>query len=160
LRPVTRGQATVDKIEITSGLKVGEIVITEGADRLKDGAKVVLTGDKPAAVGGGKSGRSGKGGKGENRQSAPPAAAAETSPASASTGAGTAKAVAGPSAEQRQRMLDQVKDDPTALAQRKAFLEQIDKGDPAALARWQQKTERREGNKGDKGGQAGQATTQ
>jgi membrane fusion protein, multidrug efflux system len=158
LRPVTRGQATVDKIEITSGLKVGEIVITEGADRLKDGAKVVLAGDKPAAVGGGKSGRSGKGGKGENRQSAPPAAAAETPPPSASSGAGAAKAVAAPSAEQRQRMLDQVKDDPAALAKRKAFLEQIDKGDPAALARWQQRAERQ--REGGKGGPAGQAAAQ
>lgn len=48
LRPVKRGQATVDKVEITSGLAVGEQVITEGADRLKDGARVILPGDKPA----------------------------------------------------------------------------------------------------------------
>ncbi len=51
LRTVTRGQATVDKIEITSGLQAGEQVITEGGDRLKDGAKVVLPGQKPAGVG-------------------------------------------------------------------------------------------------------------
>jgi multidrug efflux system membrane fusion protein len=51
LRPVTRGQATVDKVEITSGLRVGEKVITEGADRLKDGAKVTLPGDKPPSAG-------------------------------------------------------------------------------------------------------------
>jgi membrane fusion protein, multidrug efflux system len=51
LRPVARGQSTVDKIEIKSGVKAGEQVITEGADRLKDGAKVVLAGDKPAAGG-------------------------------------------------------------------------------------------------------------
>ncbi|WP_332876871.1 efflux RND transporter periplasmic adaptor subunit [Massilia sp. S19_KUP03_FR1] len=50
-RVVTRGQATVDKIQIVSGLKVGEQVITEGADRLKDGAKVTLPGDRPAAAG-------------------------------------------------------------------------------------------------------------
>ncbi|PIL38284.1 efflux transporter periplasmic adaptor subunit [Massilia psychrophila] len=48
LRPVTRGQATVDKIEVATGLRPGEQVITEGADRLKDGAKVTLPGDKPA----------------------------------------------------------------------------------------------------------------
>jgi multidrug efflux system membrane fusion protein len=47
LRPVTRGQATVDKVEIRSGLKPGEQVITEGADRLKDGAKVTLPGERP-----------------------------------------------------------------------------------------------------------------
>ncbi|MDC8756118.1 efflux RND transporter periplasmic adaptor subunit [Janthinobacterium fluminis] len=52
LRPVARGQASVDKVEIKSGVQAGEQVITEGADRLKDGAKVVLPGDKPA--GGGK----------------------------------------------------------------------------------------------------------
>ncbi|MCJ7798272.1 MAG: efflux RND transporter periplasmic adaptor subunit [Polaromonas sp.] len=52
LRPVQRGQATVDKIVITSGLAAGERVITEGADRLKDGARVVLpgapAGERPA----------------------------------------------------------------------------------------------------------------
>jgi len=54
LRPVTRGQATVDKVEITAGLQAGEKVITEGADRLKDGAKVMLAADKPAPAGKGK----------------------------------------------------------------------------------------------------------
>ncbi|MDF2466348.1 MAG: efflux transporter periplasmic adaptor subunit [Ramlibacter sp.] len=44
LRPVTRGQATVDKVQIASGLQVGERVITEGADRLRDGSRVVLPG--------------------------------------------------------------------------------------------------------------------
>ncbi|HEX8613102.1 MAG TPA: efflux RND transporter periplasmic adaptor subunit [Telluria sp.] len=53
VRPVTRGQATVDKVEVKTGLKAGEQVITEGADRLKDGAKVTLPTDKPAAGGGG-----------------------------------------------------------------------------------------------------------
>ncbi|MBV6323649.1 efflux RND transporter periplasmic adaptor subunit [Duganella violaceipulchra] len=44
IRPVTRGQATVDKVQIASGLQVGEQVITEGGDRLKEGAKVTLPG--------------------------------------------------------------------------------------------------------------------
>ncbi len=52
VRPVTRGQATVDKVQIKTGLAVGEQVITEGADRLKDGAKVTLPGDKPQTGGG------------------------------------------------------------------------------------------------------------
>ncbi len=51
-RAVTRGQATVDKVQIASGLKVGEQVITEGADRLRDGAKVTLPGDRPQGAGG------------------------------------------------------------------------------------------------------------
>lgn len=46
-RAVTRGQATVDKVQVKTGLKVGEQVITEGADRLRDGAKVTLPGDRP-----------------------------------------------------------------------------------------------------------------
>ncbi|MEO7159978.1 MAG: efflux RND transporter periplasmic adaptor subunit [Polaromonas sp.] len=52
LRPVKRGQATADKIQLASGLKAGEQVITEGADRLKDGAPVVLPGDAPKGVNG------------------------------------------------------------------------------------------------------------
>ncbi|MFZ2389307.1 MAG: efflux RND transporter periplasmic adaptor subunit, partial [Polaromonas sp.] len=52
LRPVQRGQATVEKIVVASGLKAGERVITEGADRLKDGASVVLPGDAPGGAGG------------------------------------------------------------------------------------------------------------
>ena len=38
-RPVKRGQATVDKVQIATGLQLGERVITEGADRLRDGAR-------------------------------------------------------------------------------------------------------------------------
>ena len=52
LRPVKRGQATADKIQIATGLKAGEQVITEGADRLKDGASVVLPGDSPKGMNG------------------------------------------------------------------------------------------------------------
>jgi multidrug efflux system membrane fusion protein len=59
LRPVTRGQATVDKVQVKTGLQAGEQVITEGADRLKDGARVTLPGDKPAAGGQGRAGRRG-----------------------------------------------------------------------------------------------------
>ena len=60
LRSVKRGQGTIDKIVIASGLQAGEQVITEGADRLKDGARVVLPGDVPRAVGGGGAGYKGK----------------------------------------------------------------------------------------------------
>jgi membrane fusion protein, multidrug efflux system len=53
LRPVTRGQATVDKVQIVGGLQFGEHVITEGADRLRDGSRVVLpaSGLPPEAAG-------------------------------------------------------------------------------------------------------------
>jgi multidrug efflux system membrane fusion protein len=56
-RAVTRGQATVDKVQILTGLKVGEQVITEGADRLRDGAKVTLPGDRPQGARGGQQGQ-------------------------------------------------------------------------------------------------------
>jgi len=51
MRTVKRGQATVDKIQVLEGLKPGERVITEGADRLKDGAKVTLPGERPQGQG-------------------------------------------------------------------------------------------------------------
>jgi multidrug efflux system membrane fusion protein len=59
LRTVMRGQANATQVEIRTGLKVGEKVITEGADRLKDGAKVILPGDKPRVPGKGATGRPG-----------------------------------------------------------------------------------------------------
>lgn len=169
LRPVKRGPATVDKIVITSGLQAGERVITEGADRLKDGARVVLPGDAPGAGGGmGRQGRRAQGGASAPRGSdagaaapqgaasaAPPSSAAPSAPAAASptaavappspapTSPAPASASAAPTPEQLRRFLDQVKDDPDALARRKSLVEKIQKGDPAALERWQQIRERR-----------------
>ncbi len=55
-RAVTRGLATNEKVAITSGLQAGEKVITEGADRLRDGARVQLPGDAPRAASGAASG--------------------------------------------------------------------------------------------------------
>ncbi|AVQ81145.1 MULTISPECIES: efflux RND transporter periplasmic adaptor subunit [unclassified Variovorax] len=48
-RTVTRGESSVDNVAITSGLAAGEQVVTEGGDRLKDGARVQTTVDRPAA---------------------------------------------------------------------------------------------------------------
>ena len=67
-RPVTRGQATVDKIQIVTGLKPGEQVITEGADRLRDGATVNLPGERPA---GARGERNGGAAQGEGRPQRP-----------------------------------------------------------------------------------------
>ena len=78
VRPVTRGQATVDKVEIKTGLKAGEQVITEGADRLKDGAKVTLPGDKPQAGGGERGERGGAGRRERPAEGAAPAPPAAT----------------------------------------------------------------------------------
>lgn len=97
LRSVTRGQATVDKIVIASGLQVGERVITEGADRLKDGARVVLPGDQPRASAGGAGGPGA--GKRQRPDAAPASAASAVSkPASGASGTATAVDAATPSA--------------------------------------------------------------
>jgi multidrug efflux system membrane fusion protein len=55
-QPVTLGPSDDQHIAVTKGLEPGQIVVTDGADRLKDGAKVQLAGGgaaKPAAAGGG-----------------------------------------------------------------------------------------------------------
>jgi multidrug efflux system membrane fusion protein len=57
-RKIVRGPAQADRAVIAQGLKVGEKVITEGGDRLTEGGKVQLAGDKPTHGGGG--GRSGQ----------------------------------------------------------------------------------------------------
>jgi multidrug efflux system membrane fusion protein len=64
LRKVTRGPATATVIAVTQGLQAGEKVVTEGGDRLTDGARLTLPGDAPAAGGraGGRGGRGGAGG--------------------------------------------------------------------------------------------------
>jgi len=50
-RSITRGPATADRVVIASGLQAGEPVVTEGADRLKDGATVQLAADLASAPG-------------------------------------------------------------------------------------------------------------
>jgi membrane fusion protein, multidrug efflux system len=165
-RPVKSGVATVDKVQIVSGLKVGERVITEGADRLRDGSRVVLPGDTPGAGGqrgfGGGRKRGAEGGASAPAQpmtpgsGLPPEATASSprrmggraareaaSAPNVTAPAPTEARSALPTAEQRQRLLDGAKDDPEQLARRKAFLDKLDKGDPDALARWQQMQQRR-----------------
>jgi multidrug efflux system membrane fusion protein len=52
-RKVKTGIASADKVQVVSGLNVGDTVVTDGGDRLNEGAKVALPGDKPAAGAGG-----------------------------------------------------------------------------------------------------------
>ncbi|MFL6665169.1 MAG: efflux RND transporter periplasmic adaptor subunit, partial [Rhizobacter sp.] len=56
LRAVTVGASTADRIAIAKGLAAGERVITEGGDRLKDGASVQLPGERAASAPGGRAG--------------------------------------------------------------------------------------------------------
>jgi multidrug efflux system membrane fusion protein len=74
LRTVTRGPATVQSTSITQGLDAGEQVITEGGDRLTEGAKVQLPGDRPMPAGGAGR-RGGRGRRGANGAGPPNAAA-------------------------------------------------------------------------------------
>jgi multidrug efflux system membrane fusion protein len=172
IRPVIRGQATGEKIVIASGLKVGEQVITEGADRLKEGSRVTLAGDAPRGGGrrpGTSAAASGAAPSSASGASLPPPAAstdksstargavpamvvpvAPVTPGIAPLAAPAFKAPPLPTPEQRLRMLEQVKDDPEALARRKRFFELLDSGDPDALERWKGVVQRRQG-----GGQGG-----
>jgi multidrug efflux system membrane fusion protein len=88
-RKVQRGQATADRVQIVSGLEAGERVITEGADRLKDGDKVSLPGERPGAGGGGgrRQGERRRGANGTNGGVAPEGAAPAAVPEGARPGA-------------------------------------------------------------------------
>ena len=163
IRLVTRGQAAGEKIVIASGLKAGEQVITEGADRLKEGSRVTLAGDAPRGGGRRPGASAAQGASGAASApvttpvmsgvapSASPQRAApleKSAPANVAQGAPVAAAPTatskGPSPEQRLRMLEQVKDNPEALERRKKFLEKLDSGDAEALARWKSMAERRQ----------------
>jgi multidrug efflux system membrane fusion protein len=50
-RKIKRGTAADDMIQIVEGLQIGDRVVTEGGDRLKEGAKVQLPGETPASGG-------------------------------------------------------------------------------------------------------------
>lgn len=96
VRMVTRGQATTDMVEIRAGLEAGEQVITEGADRLKEGSKVMLAGDKPAGAHG--AGGAAAGANGERRHRRQQADGAAGASASASASASAASPASAPAA--------------------------------------------------------------
>jgi len=57
VRKVTLGPGDANNITVTQGLKVGERVVVDGADKLKDGAKVMLPQPKAPGAGGTPSGQ-------------------------------------------------------------------------------------------------------
>lgn len=81
MRSITRGEATVDKVQIVSGLQAGEKVITEGADRLKEGGKVMLPGGAPGAGGAAGAGKRGPAGAGNSADAASAGAPGASAPA-------------------------------------------------------------------------------
>jgi multidrug efflux system membrane fusion protein len=50
VKPVTLGVVDGEHVAVTAGLTPGNIVVTEGGDRLRDGATVQLPGTEPAAA--------------------------------------------------------------------------------------------------------------
>jgi len=58
MRTVTTGPTDGNDIAIAKGLTPGETVVTDGADQLRDGAQVLLPGEKPAGAGPGVAGGS------------------------------------------------------------------------------------------------------
>jgi membrane fusion protein, multidrug efflux system len=95
LRNVTAGISGIDDVEITKGLTVGEEVVTEGGDRLKDGASIQTSAERPAAAAapsaaGAGAHRSGTAGGGRGRRGAGgPGAGAAGAGAAGAGAAGT-----------------------------------------------------------------------
>ncbi|HWV15556.1 MAG TPA: MdtA/MuxA family multidrug efflux RND transporter periplasmic adaptor subunit [Cellvibrio sp.] len=51
VRPVKLGISDLEVTAITEGLRVGDLVVTQGTDRLREGAKVVVIAQPPAGAG-------------------------------------------------------------------------------------------------------------
>ncbi len=104
-RNVKTGVITADNTQIVSGLVVGDTVITDGGDRLTEGGRVALPGDKPVQGWQGNSGRRGghhRRGGGNTQdgagQGSPPATA--SAPGAAPQAASPSPAVAGAGSDQ------------------------------------------------------------
>jgi multidrug efflux system membrane fusion protein len=68
VRPVKLGPTQGERVAVTEGVKPGEALVVDGADKLRDGARVLLPGDTPSAAGDpGKGSAKGKG-KGKGRR--------------------------------------------------------------------------------------------
>ncbi len=66
-KPVKVGPGTPETVSIVTGVQVGQPVITDGGDRLREGATVVLPGQNPAGTGG----RGGHGGRWQGHRHRP-----------------------------------------------------------------------------------------
>jgi multidrug efflux system membrane fusion protein len=97
MRTVTPGQTQEDRVAVTSGLKVGETVVVDGADRLREGAKVQLPGETaPPVVAqqgrGPNAGRGRRGGAGGGGNAGAGNTGAAANPAGGAGGGGNAGA--------------------------------------------------------------------
>jgi multidrug efflux system membrane fusion protein len=82
---VVRGPATPTTVSLVQGLVAGDRVITEGGDRLTEGARVQLPGDKPGAGGGRRGRHRGQGGQGGAATGQGAGAAGREAPATTTT---------------------------------------------------------------------------
>ncbi len=82
VRKVVLGPAQGEFTQIESGISAGESVVVDGADKLREGAKVDVTSREAAGKGGPRKGGGGGAGKGPAAQNAaPPSGAAPANPA-------------------------------------------------------------------------------
>jgi multidrug efflux system membrane fusion protein len=75
LRLVKAGTSEGENVMVDSGVSPGDVVVVEGSDRLRDGAKAEVPDPASRAAGGGgasKSGKGGKGGKGSRSKKSEP----------------------------------------------------------------------------------------
>ena len=82
LRKVQLGVTSGDRVVVTSGLKEGEAIVIDGADKLRDGA-TVTTVQAPPPV---RTRQRGDGKQGDGKGSAPATSAATSAPAASSAG--------------------------------------------------------------------------
>ena len=66
VRNIKTGPTEGERVQVTEGLKVGEKIVTEGADRLREGSKVLLPGESPPQA----QGESGEHQRGQGRSNA------------------------------------------------------------------------------------------
>jgi multidrug efflux system membrane fusion protein len=76
-QPVSLGPSDVQRVSVTKGVELGQSVVTDGADRLKDGAKVRLVGAAQPAAGAAQPGKAPAA-----TADKPPAAATDPTPSS------------------------------------------------------------------------------
>jgi multidrug efflux system membrane fusion protein len=60
IQPITLGPTSGDRVAVQSGLSVGDKVVTDGADRLRNGTRVSLAENSVATSPKGNAGSSGK----------------------------------------------------------------------------------------------------
>lgn len=72
VRNITTGPTEGEHVAVTNGLSVGEVVVTSGADRLREGSRVELPGDNPQPAASAASGNNGAQSQGRQGQGGVP----------------------------------------------------------------------------------------